>query len=117
MKHPQRNKKTSSISPDQDVLMQFFGYNRERFPNESPFSFSEEGLVCMVSTVDSQSLDSIMEISGRKFKIGDYFISKGGCNDVAIYGPFSQFQEACDFAQKEFGAIRFISMPYFDHLS
>ena len=90
---------------------QFFGYSRERRPDESPFEVSEDGLVCMVSRITSVNLEVARQQSGLDFQLGDWFCSTGAHSETVVHGPFKTAQDAFDFAHSEVGAVRFMSLP------
>lgn len=89
----------------------FFGFNSERKPDESPFDMSEEGLVCMISSITKINLRELQEDFGERFQIGQWFCSTGAHNGTVVHGPFNTQEEAFDFAKNEVGAIRFVGEP------
>lgn len=90
---------------------QFFGYNRERKPEESPFEISEDGLVCMVSRITKANLEIARKESGLDFQLGDWFCSTGAHSETVVHGPFKTVEEGLEFARLKAGAIRFMSLP------
>lgn len=92
---------------------QFFGYDRERRPDESPFEFSDDGLVCMVSSITGQNLDFARQETGKDYKLGDWFCSVGAHDDTVIHGPFENSEIAFNFAYENLSVVRFISAPQF----
>ena len=92
---------------------QFFGYNRERHSEESPFELSEDGLVCMVSSISGMNLVEIRQHSGIDFKLGDWFCSTGAHEKTAVHGPFSSEEDAFDYAKEAVGAVRFLARREF----
>lgn len=90
---------------------QFFGYDRERKPEESPFEVSEDGLVCMVSRITRENLEVARQESGLDFQLGDWFCSTGAHNETVVHGPFKTVEDAFEFARSEAGAIRFMTLP------
>lgn len=87
----------------------FFGFTSERKPDESPFEMSEDGLVCMVSSITKMNLREVQEDFGEHFKIGQWFCSAQ--NGTVVHGPFDTAEEAFDFAQTKVGVIRFVGEP------
>lgn len=92
---------------------QFFGYNRERHTEESPFELSEDGLVCMVSSITGMNLVEVRQHSGIDFKLGDWFCSTGAHENTVVHGPFSSTEEAFNYARDSVGAVRFLVGPEF----
>lgn len=90
---------------------QFFGYNKERGPEESPFEISEDGLICMVSRITEENLEVARQESGISFQLGEWFCSTGAHNKTVVHGPFKTSEDAFEFARLEAGAIRFMSLP------
>ena len=91
----------------------FFGYDRERRPDESPFDVSEDGLVCMVSRITSVYLEVARQQSGFDFQLGDWFCSTVAHSETVVHGPFKTVEDAVSFAHSEVGAVRFMSLPTF----
>ena len=89
---------------------QFFGYNRERRPDESPFDLPEDGLVCMVSKIDARNLELARQETGKDFKLGQWFCSTGAHSETVVHGPFETSESAFDFAYQNFGVVRFMSL-------
>lgn len=89
---------------------QFFGYNRERLPDESPFDLPEDGLVCMVSKIDDRNLELARQETGKDFKLGQWFCSTGAHTETVVHGPFETSESAFDFAYQNFGVVRFMSL-------
>jgi len=90
---------------------QFFGYNRERRPDESPFEITEDGLVCMVSRITRVNWEVARQESGLDFQLGDWFCSTGAHSETVVHGPFKTVEDAFEFARVGAGAIRFMSLP------
>ena len=93
---------------------QFFGYNRERRPDESPFDLPEDGLVCMVSSITGLNAEALKHETGKDFEIGQWFCSTGAHNETVVHGPFESSEEAFNFANENFGVIRFASIPHWE---
>lgn len=93
---------------------QFFGFNRECRPDESPFDLSEDGLVCMVSELTALNLDDMKKSTNKDWEVGQWFCSTGAHENTVTHGPFESVEDAFDFAQSKFGSIRFVCMPEID---
>lgn len=90
---------------------QFFGYNRERRPEESPFEVSEDGLICMVSRITTENFEVARQETGINFQLGEWFCSTGAHSETVVHGPFKTGEDAFEFARLEAGAVRFVSLP------
>ena len=90
---------------------QFFGYNRERRPDESPFEISEDGLVCMVARITPENLEAAIRETGKDFKPGQWFCSTGAHSETVVHGPFDTSDSAFSFAHDNHGVVRFMSSP------
>ena len=93
---------------------QFFGYDRERRPDESPFELPEDGLVCMVTSITSQNLEAARMETGKNFEIGQWFCSTGAHSTTVVHGPFESSESAFNFAHEKFGVVRFMSAPQWE---
>ena len=93
---------------------QFFGYDRERRPDESPFELPEDGLVCMVSSITGQNLEAARMETGKNFEIGQWFCSTGAHSTTVVHGPFESSESAFNFAHENFGVVRFMSAPQWE---
>jgi len=93
---------------------QMFGYNRERRTDEDPFSFPEDGLICMVSEIIDENRQPIFDDTGIDFKVGDWFVSEViSGHDHKIHGAFQSEVEAMDFGL-ELGVKSYRSTPQFE---
>jgi hypothetical protein len=90
---------------------QFFGYSKERKPDESPFEMSTDNLVCMVSSITKINIEAVLQECGSEFNLGDWFCSTGAHENTAVHGPFKTAEEAFEFGRLEVGAVRFINSP------
>ncbi|MGI2115642.1 hypothetical protein ACRN9G_18845 [Shewanella frigidimarina] len=94
--------------------VQYFGYNRERQENESPFDFPAEGLVCMVSQIVESNISELTSETGIAFKIGNWFVSEVIENHAhKVHGAFASENEALDFG-RAIGAKGYRSGPKFE---
>lgn len=94
--------------------MQYFGYNRERQENESPFDLPAEGLVCMASEVVESNRNDLIAETGIHFKIGDWYVSEViEEHDHEVHGAFESESEALDFG-RSIGAKGYRSAPQFE---
>lgn len=92
----------------------YFGYDRPRRVDESPLEISQNGLVCMVSSIAQDNQKPLQESTGIDFQIGQWFASSGAHENAVVHGPFDDANVAMDFASTNFGAVRFNSAPAFD---
>lgn len=98
--------------PDDDIaeIAEYFGYNRELRPDESPFDMPEEGMVCMISKVTGVTVNSLRQETGIAFEEGDWFIED---RNYKLYGAFKSETEAFDFGRKTLGIMSYLSAPEF----
>lgn len=89
---------------------QYFGYSRERRPEESPFDLPEDGLVCMVSRIDERNLALARRETGKDFKLGQWFCSTGAHSETVVHGPFETHESAFNFAYENYGVVRFMAL-------
>jgi hypothetical protein len=95
-------------------LIQYFGYNTPRAENESPFELPEEGLCCMVSSVNrdiQREINSEVDYPLLKLGKGQWVITANIGDQVKFSGPYNSEQLAMESAREKFGAIRFMSTP------
>jgi hypothetical protein len=95
-------------------LIQFFGYNTPRLEDESPFNLPEEGLCCMVSSVNKdiqREINRDLNYPLLKLGKGQWIITANEGDQVKFSGPYNSQELALDSAQEKFGAIRFMSAP------
>jgi hypothetical protein len=95
-------------------LIQYFGYNRARAEGESPFELPEEGLCCMVSSVNrdiQREINTKLDFPLLKLGKNQWVVTANVGTEVKFSGPFDSQELAMDTAAEKFGAIRFISAP------
>lgn len=92
----------------------YFGYDRQRREDESPFEISQDGLVCMVSNIAQDNQKPLQESTGIDFQMGQWFASSGVHGNTVVKGPFGDAYAAMDFSKANFGAVRFNSAPTFE---
>jgi hypothetical protein len=95
-------------------LIQYFGYNTPRSMDESPFELPEDGLCCMVSSVNrdiQREINSKIDYPLLKLGKGQWVVTANEGTEVKFSGPFSSQELAMDAAAEKFGAIRFLSTP------
>jgi hypothetical protein len=96
------------------VLTQYFGYNVVRAENESPFELPEEGLCCMVSSVNrdiQREINAQVDFPILKLGQGQWVVTANIGNEVKFSGPYKSQELAFEAAKEKFDAIRFISAP------
>lgn len=94
--------------------MQYFGYNKERKENESPFDLPAEGLVCMASEVVESNIYDLIAETGIHFKIGDWYVSEViEEHDHKVHGSFGSESAALDFG-RTIGVKGYRSAPQFE---
>ena len=94
---------------------EYFGYDRERQSDESPFELPAEGLVCMVSIIVEKNRQPLIEESGIDFALGQWFVSQyNEFNEVTVYGPFEDESEALDYGREQLGVVSYLSSPGFE---
>lgn len=103
-----------NLFPEEEGLLQFFGYSTSAAPGESPFELPELGLVCMVSNIAPCNLEPIKAETGIAFELGDWFVSEGSHDATKVHGPFSDEHECFEFAKANCGAVRFKAAPVFE---
>jgi hypothetical protein len=103
-----------NLFPEEEGLLQFFGYNTEASPGESPFDLDVPGMVCMISNVAACNLKPIRDETGIPFNLGDWFVSVGSHDAITVHGPFPDEEICFEFAKTNCGAIRFKSAPIFE---
>tara|TARA_R110002012_G_C11646609_1_gene611089 strand:- start:509 stop:946 length:438 start_codon:yes stop_codon:yes gene_type:complete len=99
-----------------DELVQYLGYDTHRDENTSPFDMPEEGLCCMVSSVNKdiqQEINAMVEYPILKLGQGQWVITANEGERMRFSGPYNSEEEAINSASEKFGAIRFISVPNF----
>ena len=104
----------SNLYPEEEGLVQFFGYSTPASPGESPFDLPELGLVCMVSNIAPCNLEPIRFETGIPFELGQWFVSEGSHESTKVHGPFADEQECFEFAKANCRAIRFKTAPIFE---
>lgn len=95
-------------------LIQYFGYNSMRLGNESPFELPEEGLCCMVSSVNKdiqREINTKLDFPLLQLGKGQWVITANIGNEVKFSGPYDTDQLAMESAKEKFGAVRFMSLP------
>ena len=95
-------------------LIQYFGYNQVRAENESPFELPEEGLCCMVSSVNrdiQREINSKLDFPLLQLGKGHWVITANIGHEVKFSGPYDSDQLAMESAREKFGAVRFVSSP------
>jgi len=114
------SKQMASGSNDENVedpeLTQYFGYNKARTEDESPFELPEEGLCCMVSSVNKdiqREINSKLDFPLLKLGKGQWVVTANIGNEVKFSGPYDSAELAMDSASEKFGAVRFLSAPDF----
>lgn len=101
---------------DRADLIQYFGYDKPREVNESPFDLPEDGLCCMVSSVNKdiqQEINEMLDYPLLKLGRGQWIITANEGEQMKFSGPSDSEEEAMTSASEKFGAIRFISVPNF----
>lgn len=106
--------KSENLYPEEEGLIQFFGYSTESAKNESAFDLPEEGLVCMVSNITEYNREAICKESGRTFTLDQWFVSENEHESTIIHGPFDSENSAFDFGKAHCKAIRFKGAPVFE---
>jgi hypothetical protein len=95
-------------------LIQYFGYSTPRGENESPFELPEEGLCCMVSSVNrdiQREINSQIDFPLLKLGKGQWVVTANVDTEIKFSGPFDSQELAMDAAAEKFGAVRFLSTP------
>ena len=105
-----------NLYPEEEGLIQFFGYSTEAAQNESPFDLPEEGLVCMVSNITEFNRTPINNQTGRQFELDQWFVSEGTHEETTVHGPFVDQSIALNFAREHCKAIRFKGAPVFESM-
>jgi hypothetical protein len=112
------SKQRAIVTNDENIedpaLIQYFGYNKPRAEDESPFELPEEGLCCMVSSVNKdiqREINSKLDFPLLKLGKGQWVITANIGNEVKFSGPYDSDQLAMESAREKFGAIRFMSTP------
>ena len=90
---------------------QYFGYDRARLENESPFDFPEEGLVCMVQNITLVNQAGLQSETGIEFPLGEWICSTGVHENTVVDGPFKLSNDAFKFAETKVNVVRFVSVP------
>lgn len=103
-----------NLFPEEEGLLQFFGYSTEASPGESPFDLDIPGMVCMISNVAACNLKPIRDETGIPFNLGDWFVSVGSHDAITVHGPFPDEEICFEFAKTNCGAIRFKGAPTFE---
>lgn len=94
---------------------QYFGYNRERRDDESPFDFPSEGMLCMVASINEQNIIPITAETSINFEIGQWFLSENlEDHKHIVHGPFDDIETAFDFGRVEIGVMSYRAAPIFD---
>lgn len=106
--------KSDNLYPEEEGLIQFFGYSTEASKNESPFDLPEEGLVCMVSNITEYNREAISKETGRTFELDQWFVSESEHESTIVHGPFDSENVAFDFGKEHCMAIRFKAAPVFE---
>jgi hypothetical protein len=99
---------------EEPELIQYFGYNKARAEDESPFELPEKGLCCMVSSVNKdiqREINSKLDFPLLKMGKGQWVITANVGNEVKFSGPYDSDELAMDAASEKFGAVRFLSTP------
>jgi hypothetical protein len=99
---------------EEPELIQYFGYNKARSEDESPFELPEKGLCCMVSSVNKdiqREINSKLDFPLLKLGKGQWVITANIGNEVKFSGPYDSDQLAMESARDKFGAVRFMSSP------
>ncbi|MGF1756522.1 hypothetical protein L4D76_00950 [Photobacterium sagamiensis] len=95
--------------------IEYFGYGRERQPDESPFELSAEGLVCVVSNIVEKNQQPLIQESGIYFALGQWIVSQyNEFHEVTVYGPFDDKLAALDYGREQLGVVSYHSFPVFD---
>ncbi len=103
-----------NLYPEEEGLVQFFGYSTPASPGESPFDLPELGLVCMVSNIAPCNMEPIRAETGIPFELGQWFVSEGSHASTKVHGPFVDEQQSFEFAKAHCRAIRFKTAPIFE---
>ena len=94
---------------------EYFGYNKECQPNESPFELPPEEVVCMVSNIVEKNQKQVIEKSGINFVLGQWFVSQNNdFNEVTVFGPFEDESEALDYGREQLGVVSYRSPSIFE---
>lgn len=110
----QRNLGTQDAPVNDPELIQYFGYNTPRAEHESPFELPDEGLCCMVSSVNKdiqREINSKLDFPLLKLGKGQWIVTANIGNEIKFSGPYDSDQLAMESAKEKFGAIRFMSAP------
>jgi hypothetical protein len=110
----QRTKGTNDEHLEDPVLIQYFGYNKARAVDESPFELPEEGLCCMVSSVNrdvQREINAQVDFPILKLGQGQWIVTANVGTEIKFSGPYKSKELAMDAASVKFGAIRFLSIP------
>ena len=65
---------SANLYPEEEGLIQFFGYSTVAAKDESPFDLPEDGLVCMVSNITEHNRAPINKQTGRAFELDQWFV-------------------------------------------
>jgi hypothetical protein len=103
-----------NLFPEEEGLLQFFGYSTLASPGESPFDLDVPGMVCMISNIAPCNLKPIRDETGIAFNLGDWFVSVGAHDAITVHGPFPDEEECFEFARANCGAVRFKAAPVFE---
>lgn len=107
---------SANLYPEEEGLIQFFGYSTEAAKDESPFDLPEDGLVCMVSNITEYNRAPINKQTGRAFELDQWFVSEGAHEETIVHGPFVDEGAAMTFAREHCKAIRFKTAPVFESI-
>jgi hypothetical protein len=110
----QRATGTNDEHIEDPQLIQYFGYNKPRAEDESPFELPEEGLCCMVSSVNKdiqREINSKLDFPLLKLGKGQWVVTAKIGNEVKFNGPYDSDQLAMESASQKYGAVRFMSTP------
>lgn len=105
------------IRNSEGAATEYFGYDRECQPDESPSELPAEGLLCKVSNIVEKNRRQIIEESGIDFELGQWFVYQyNEFHEVTVYGPFKDEAEALDYTREQLGAVSFLFSPGFEIL-
>lgn len=91
---------------------QYLGFNRERYPHESPFDINYDSLCCLVMTLTHPKAALLNEMHNTDaFVEGMAIVTSGKCSNTRMAGPFVSLEDAFEYAGLEHNAVRFQSQP------
>jgi|GEM_PF-6671966 len=61
-------------------------------------------ILCMACDINHDNLTYFTELYSDRFKLGDWYIAAGNCENKELHGPFIKMEEALEFGREQYGA-------------